>query len=158
MSEAWYRDPATRALIARRYLPALLLLNLLWELFQLPLYTIWREASPGYIAFAVAHCTAGDSLIGLASLGIALIASRAGPFVEWEWAKIAVTTTIVGASYTILSEWLNTSVRQAWQYSELMPTLEVGGLTIGLSPLAQWLVLPAIAVYLSRSYSFRPPA
>src|SRR5438874_10314577 len=50
--EAWFRDRAALALIGRRYLPWLAALNLAWELAQLPLYTIWREQSAGYVAFA----------------------------------------------------------------------------------------------------------
>ena len=41
--------------IALRYLPWLALLSLAWEVVQLPLYTLWREATPGYVAFAVVH-------------------------------------------------------------------------------------------------------
>jgi len=146
----WYRDPAARAFILRRYLPMLTGLMLAWELVQLPLYTIWREASPGYIAFGVAHCTAGDVLIGAVALALALIATRAGPLARWEWLKIAAIVTLTGAAYTLLSEWMNTSLRQSWSYSELMPTIEAGRLTIGLSPLAQWLLLPSLALYVSR--------
>src|SRR5438046_7946598 len=64
----WYRDAATRSLILRRYLPWLAVLSLGWEIAQLPLYTLWNEAGPGYIAFAVAHCTIGDILIGTVAL------------------------------------------------------------------------------------------
>ena len=134
----------------RRYLPLLLLLNLAWEIAQLRLYTIWREASLGYIAFAVAHCTAGDLLIGAAALALALIATRVGALAQWKWLKIGATATLIGASYTLFSEWANTSLRQGWQYSELMPTLEVSNLAIGLSPLAQWLVLPPLALHFAR--------
>jgi hypothetical protein len=148
--EPWYRQRAARALILRRYLPWLLALNLVWEIAQLPLYTIWREASPGYIAFAVAHCTAGDILIGAGALVLALLATRAGPLAQWQWAKIAAIATLAGVAYTVFSEWANTSLRQGWQYSALMPTLELGGLTIGWSPLVQWLVLPPPALYLAR--------
>lgn len=157
-SEAWYRDAATRALIVRRYLPWIFVLNLVWEIAQLPLYTIWREASPGYIAFAVAHCTAGDLLIAVASLAIALIVTRAGPLARWHWREIAAIATATGVGYTFFSEWTNISVSQSWQYSELMPTLELGGVVIGLSPLAQWLLLPPLGLYLSRSSPFRRSA
>jgi len=148
--EPWYRQAGARALILRRYLPWLLALNVAWETAQLPLYTIWREASPVYIAFAVAHCTVGDIVIGAAALVLALLATRAGPLAQWQWAKIAALTTLAGVGYTIFSEWANTSVRQGWQYSALMPTLELGGVVIGLSPFAQWVVLPALALYLAR--------
>ncbi len=133
----WYRDRAALSLIARRYLPWLAALNLAWELAQLPLYTLLREASAGYIAFAVAHCTVGDILIGAAALVLSLIVTRAGPLARWRWLRIALVATAAGAAYTLVSEWMNTSLRQSWQYSELMPTLELGGIVVGLSPLAQ---------------------
>ncbi len=146
----WYRDHAALSLIARRYLPWFAGLNLAWELAQLPLYTLWREASAGYIAFAVAHCTVGDILIGAAALALALMATRAGPLKSWRWRHIALVATAAGAAYTLVSEWMNTSLRQGWQYSELMPTLELGGIVVGLSPLAQWLIVPPLALYLAR--------
>jgi hypothetical protein len=148
--EAWFRDRAALSLIGRRYLPWLAVLNLAWELAQLPLYTIWREQSAGYVAFAVAHCTVGDILIGAAALTLALIAARAGPPMRWPWLQVALIATVAGAAYTLVSEWMNTSLRQGWQYSELMPTLDLGGFVIGVSPLAQWLVVPPLALYLAR--------
>ena len=72
----WYRDAAARSLIRRRYLPWLAGLSLVWEIAQLPLYTIWDDGRPAYIAYAVLHCTAGDVLIGLAALAIALIITQ----------------------------------------------------------------------------------
>ncbi|MBI4757135.1 MAG: hypothetical protein HY778_17315, partial [Betaproteobacteria bacterium] len=71
--QRWYACPQAWSFILLRYLPRLALLSLAWEIAHLPLYTIWREGSPGWIAFAVAHCTAGDVLIGAATLMLALI-------------------------------------------------------------------------------------
>jgi hypothetical protein len=48
-------------------------LNLAWEIAQLPLYTIWWTDPGPRIAFAVLHCTAGDLMIGAASLAAALL-------------------------------------------------------------------------------------
>ena len=53
-----------------------------------------------------------------------------------------VATLVMGMSYTVYSEWLNTVVRKAWAYSELMPVVPLLG--TGLSPLMQWLVVPTI--------------
>lgn len=154
---AWYRDPASLRCLLRAYLPWLGGLNLAWETAQLPLYTLWREAGAPYIAFAVAHCTAGDILIGSAALVAALLMTRAGRLERWNWLALGVIATAIGASYTVFSEWMNASVRESWRYSELMPVLELRGIVIGLAPLAQWLVLPPLALYLSaRSAGSRP--
>jgi hypothetical protein len=56
-----------RLVVAGRYLLAILIGNLLWEAAQIPLYTIWRDGSPGQIAFAVIHCSGGDLLIASAA-------------------------------------------------------------------------------------------
>lgn len=76
--DGWYRDREALAFLVRRYLPALLAFSLVWELAQLPLYTLWREASPGYLAFAVLHCTAGDLLFGSAAVALSLSFLRVG--------------------------------------------------------------------------------
>src|SRR5712691_13353985 len=88
-SAPWYRNAAARSLILRRYLPWLAALNLLWEIAQLPLYTLWSEASPAYIAFAVAHCTIGDVLIGMVTLALSLVLMRSGSPEQWPRARIA---------------------------------------------------------------------
>ena len=146
----WYRDRASLALIGGRYLPLLAGLNLGWEIAQLPLYTLWRESSASYMAFAVAHCTIGDIFIGAAALAIALTATRAGPLASWRWRTVVGLTTLLGLAYTAASEWMNTSLRPAWQYSELMPVVALVGLRIGVSPLAQWLLLPPLALSIAR--------
>lgn len=145
----WYRDPRALAFIGERYLPLLAVLNLAWEAAQLPLYAIWREASAGYVLFAVVHCTVGDVLIGAAALALALTATRAGAAGPWRWRAIAAVSVLLGLAYTAASEWLNTA-RGAWQYSDLMPALRLGAGAIGASPLAQWLIVPLVALYLSR--------
>ena len=143
----WHRDAAARSLILRRYLPWLAGLSLAWEIAQLPLYTIWNEGSAGYKAFAVLHCTAGDVLIGLVSLALALVITRAGPVASWNWAAIARLLVTIGVAYTVFSEWNNTVFRPAWAYSELMPVIRLGGVSFGLSPLVQWLLLPPVALW-----------
>ena len=51
-----------------------LVLNLAWEIVQLPLYEIPSARTTAQIAYAVAHCTAGDILIASASFLIAALA------------------------------------------------------------------------------------
>jgi len=154
--EAWFRDRAALAPIGTRYLPWLTALNLGWEIVQLPLYTIWHHPSVGYVAYAVLHCTAGDVLIGLAALVVALVATRAGTIEQWNYAAVACVLIGVSVSYTAYSEWMNTVLRASWTYSALMPTIRIAGVELGLSPLLQWVVVPPVALWLTRR-SHRQP-
>ncbi|MGH8725528.1 MAG: hypothetical protein ACREU1_11770 [Burkholderiales bacterium] len=146
----WYRDGEARSLILVGYLPWLAGLNLAWETAHLPLYTLWGEASAGYIAFSVAHCTLGDLAIGLSALVFALVLTRSQALASWRWRRIAVLTTMIGIAYTAFSEWMNIVALQSWKYSDLMPVLGALGVEVGLSPLAQWLLIPALALLLAR--------
>jgi hypothetical protein len=145
----WYQDRSTLNFVALRYVPVLGALNLFWEIAQLPLYTLWNEGSPGFIAYAVVHCTLGDVAIGTLALLIALIATRAGAVENWRWRQLAFFLVIPAVGYTALSEWINTIARGSWAYSALMPVVNFGGVEIGLSPLAQWLVIPPVALWLA---------
>ena len=149
MQVAWYRDGDARRFIFLRYLPWFAGLNLVWEIAQLPLYTLWKEATPPYLAFAVAHCTAGDVLIGAAALAVALTLAREGPLALWHWRRIGGLMAVIGLGYTMFSEWMNTTLFR-WSYSELMPTFALAETKIGVSPLLQWLVIPPLALYLAR--------
>lgn len=144
----WYADGAAWRLIGLRFIPCLASLNLAWETAQLPLYTLWAEASPAYMSFSVVHCTLGDVILGAAALAVALIVTGAPELAGWRWRRIAAATAIGGTAYTVFSEWLNTAAVHNWAYSELMPIVSVLGAEIGLSPLAQWLLLPPLALRL----------
>ena len=150
-SRRWYTDRAAWRLIGLRYVPRLVALNLAWEIAQLPLYSLWAEGSPAFIAFSVVHCTLGDAIVGAAALALALIATRAPALARWRWGRIAVALALAGAGYTILSEWVNTAALDNWTYSQSMPILHVFAAEIGLSPLMQWLLLPPLALWLALS-------
>ena len=152
----WYRDRDARFLIVAGYLPWLAALNLAWEAAHVSLYTLWNEAEASYVAFSVVHCTAGDVMIGAAALVLALIFGQEKSLARWQWRRIAALTALAGTAYTIFSEWMNTTVSGAWTYAEAMPTLELASLEIGASPLAQWLLLPPLALYIARKTRRRP--
>ena len=119
----WYRDPSARRLIVLGYLPWLAGLHLAWESAHAPLYTLWTEASAGYIAFSIVHCTLGDLAIGVSALLLSLMLTRAGSPSRWHWGRIAVLTAATGAGYTMFSEWMNLTILRSWTYSELMPAI-----------------------------------
>lgn len=142
--ERWFEPTGTWRFLALRFVPVFAALNLAWEIVQLPFYTLLATGSAREIAFAVGHCTIGDVLIGLAALSVALVVTRAGPVATWRAGAVAGVATAIGIGYTVFSEWLNVEVRRSWTYSELMPVLPLIG--TGLAPLAQWVVLPGLAL------------
>lgn len=128
--------------VIARYLGALAGGNLLWETAHMPLYTLWLSGTPGEIAFAILHCTAGDVLIGAVTLGLAvLLLGRGWPAAHF--GRVAAAAMALGLGYTVFSEWLNVSLRGSWAYRDLMPILPVLG--TGLTPVLQWILLPAAA-------------
>jgi hypothetical protein len=132
----------------RRFLIFIALANLAWELGHLPLYTIWSEGSLSEMLFAVVHCTGGDVLIAGASLLLALLISGNPAWPKENYRSVACLTLAFGIAYTAFSEWLNTEVRGSWAYSDLMPVVPL--IDAGLSPVAQWIVIPIAAFWWAR--------
>lgn len=147
----WHRDRGALRFIALRFAPWFLALSLAWETAHARLYNLWTEAAPSYIAFAVAHCTLGDLVIGLAALMLALVLLRQGPLQAWRLVPIAVLATALGTAYTVFSEWMNITLLRSWAYTESMPRIPLGSFELGLTPLAQWLLLPPLAVWAASS-------
>ncbi len=124
----------------RIYLGFIAITNLIWEFAQLPFYTIWQTGTHSEIVFAAVHCTGGDILIAMSCLIGSLFVLGNKNWPNDYFLGVAALTIVSGLSYAIFSEWLNTEVRGAWAYSDLMPIVPVIG--TGLSPFLQWVVLP----------------
>lgn len=117
--------------------------HLTWEFAHMPLYTLYETGTRREILFAGLHCTAGDLLIATAVLVLALLV-----FGEADWpaagaGRVFAAALVMGIGYTIFSEWLNVTVREAWAYSTWMPVVPLVG--TGLSPMLQWIVVPGLA-------------
>lgn len=126
----------------RRYLVASAALRLVWEIVQLPLYTIGSEPLPNQ-AFAVLHCTVGDVMIAALSLLATLTLINRPDWPRTGARPVWLVVLLFGVGYTLYSEGLNVNVRGNWAYSTWMPTLPVVG--TGLAPLLQWLLVPTLA-------------
>jgi hypothetical protein len=146
----WYRDRATLRYIALRFAPWFFGLSLAWEIGHARFYTVWTDGSAAWLGFSLLHCTFGDALIGVGSLVLVLAVLRAGPLHAWPMARVAGFTTAFGTGYTVFSEWMNVTLLRSWTYADTMPTIALGGFEMGVTPLLQWLLLPALALVLSR--------
>jgi|tagenome__1003787_1003787.scaffolds.fasta_scaffold20946845_3 hypothetical protein len=139
----------------RRYLVVTTVGHLVWETAQLPLYTLWRTGMPAQIGAAVVHCTIGDMAIAIVVLVVALALFGAPAWPDEKFRSVFMAALAGGIGYTIYSEYVNTGPRASWTYSEWMPTLPWIG--TGLSPLAQWTLVPSLAFRLARRCVCSPP-
>lgn len=123
------------------------LLNMIWEFVQCTvLYDMWTwnfwKASV-YMWVAIL----GDVLI---VLGVVYFASRfvgyAGlaPPTRRGWVALLGVGFVAGVSL----EWAALALN-LWGYSEFMPTVDVFGNSVGVAPIFQITVLPALGVWLS---------
>lgn len=139
--ERAFRADWPRAL--RRYLGASIVAHLIWEILQLPLYTLWTTGKHKEQVFAILHCTVGDAMIAGLSLLVALALFGRVTWPSTGVSRVYAASLALGIGYTIYSEWLNSSVRGSWAYSDLMPVVPMIG--TGLAPLLQWIVVPTLA-------------
>lgn len=125
----------------------LLALNLVWEVVQLPLYAMGRYSEWPALGYAVLHCTLGDAAMAfVAYLIAALVTGELRWPVHRPLTGLAVVL-VAGELFTIWAEWYNVYVLRSWAYAAGMPTIR----GIGVAPLAQWLVLPVLALTILRN-------
>ncbi len=121
-------------------------LHLVWEIAQLPLYTLWDDPDRVRIAAYVLHCLLGDVLIATTIYLLTAIVFRdlAWP-VRRPWTAGAFMLA-AGLGFTVFSEWVNVYRLGAWAYKPAMPLIA----GIGLTPLLQWVVVPALMLFIAR--------
>jgi hypothetical protein len=117
-------------------------LHVIWEVVQLPLYTLWTSPDHTEIAYAIVHCSLGDSLIATCALLLGLLTVHLVRPPRNRFVLLSIVTILLGVGYTIFSEWRNTVVLRSWEYSDLMPQI----FGIGVSPIAQWILIPALVL------------
>jgi uncharacterized membrane protein YhaH (DUF805 family) len=120
-------------------------LSLVWELLQSPFYTDTFEVPWTTLVFNRLHCTGGDAMILLVAFWIVALGWGRCWVHTARWVAF-VAFLALGGTYTAVSEHLNVHVLARWAYSQWMPV--IGG--IGLMPLLQWIVVPALCIYFVR--------
>jgi len=100
---------------------------------------------PRPVSRSVPPCTLGDLVIAACALTLALLLVGAPDWPRDRFWPVAILTVAFGLAYTAFSEWRNVVARASWAYSDWMPVIPIAGLSIGVSPLLQWIVVPAAA-------------
>jgi len=137
------RDTVAPALTWTLWLFAL---NLAWEVVQLPLYALGRYSGWADLGYAVLHCTLGDAAMAFAAYLIAALVTQEPRWLLRRPLTGLAVVLVAGESFTIWAEWYNVYVLHSWAYAARMPTIR----GIGVAPLAQWLVLPVLALVVLR--------
>lgn len=135
--------PPDRRATIRRYLAASAMGHIVWEVAQLPLYTLWYTAPAGSIAFAVLHCTLGDLIMAWVALMVSLATLGTPDWPRRRYGAVVGGVIVLTVAATIVIEHLNTVVYPNWAYTPAMPRLPWIG--TGLSPVMQWVIVPIVA-------------
>jgi hypothetical protein len=122
------------------------LLNLAWELLQIPLYK-----NPVYdikhIAFCALASIADVLMVLLLYLSLALIFKD--PFwIRHLKLKRVLLLVLIGGAGAVLSEMRHLSLG-SWGYDDSMPLIPV--VNVGISPVLQFMILPLLIYFLSFS-------
>jgi len=121
------------------------LLNLPWELLQAPLFRGMAELPHLEGARLCLAAAVGDATLLLLAYWItALVAKSRGWFATLQWRELTIFTGVALALAMVI-ERLSTGVLHRWSYGAAM--VVAPWLGIGLSPILQWLVLPAVVVF-----------
>jgi len=121
--------------------------NFVWEMLQAPLY-IGMTQLPWWRGTAIcAFATVGDVVIAL----VAYAGATAGRERWWLRRPSIRRVTLylaVGLVVTLVLEVVNVYVMHRWSYASAMPLV----LGIGVSPIAQWLIVPIVTLVLARCH------
>ena len=134
-----WRDAGQQLRSIARWCALSLVLNLIWEIVQLPLYTIPSESQ---VAYAVIHCTIGDAVIAAITFVISALLLRNAdwPITDpWRGASVVM---LLGVAYTGYSEWHSVYQAGYWGYTSSMPLV----FGVGLAPLLQWIFVPTASI------------
>ncbi len=114
-----------------------------WEMLQAPLYLPHERW-----AWLCAQASAGDVVITLLAYAGASWVPGTRAWIARPRATHVTAYLAIGLGVTVLLEFLSVYRWGRWAYGPNMPRL----LGIGVAPLAQWIVVPALTLWLAKSY------
>jgi hypothetical protein len=127
------------------------LLNLPWELWQVPFFRGMADQPHWLGVKACTQATFGDAGIALTAFWVTAFFARSRGWISQPRRSDIAIFIGVGLVATIIFETLAIGVLERWAYSDSMPRLSILG--TGLLPLLQWLVLPALVLWFVRRQS-----
>lgn len=122
------------------------LINFVWEMLQMPLFSYPSNATLVQINLACLQAAAGDALMIVVAFWIVAILQKGRTWIFHPSVGCLALFLLPGILMTGVFEALATGVLHRWTYAQAMPILPVLG--TGIAPLAQWLILPPVIVFI----------
>jgi len=124
------------------------LLNLPWELLQIPLFRQMTTLPHLEGTLLCLRAAAGDGVILLLAYWMASLVAGSRRWIERPSARNWAAFIGAGLAITIAMEYWATAVSERWDYADTMPRLPLLG--TGLAPLLQWILLPPLVIRLTQ--------
>lgn len=131
-----------------------LLLNLPWELGQMPFYRCAETLSKRDARAFCVLASFGDAAITASAYEVVARTSESREWVLDPSPRQIAGFVGAGLALTVVFEWVATEVIDRWQYAPSMPRLPI--LQTGLAPLLQWTLLPPLTLWLAHRQLARP--
>ena len=124
------------------------LLNFVWEMWQIPFYTVMPDGTHWAGVLACTKASLGDVAISLVAFWFVSALAQSRRWINHSSVSQVFGFVAVGVISTIIFEALATGPLNRWSYAPSMPTLPVLG--TGLFPLLQWILLPPLTIWFVR--------
>lgn len=123
-------------------------LHFVWEFLQVPAFAGMAEMSHWQGIVVCTEATIGDVGMALAAFWITAFAAGSRYWIRTPSLRSMAWFLGTGIGLTIGLEYYYTQVSHRWAYADMMPLVPPFG--TGLSPLAQWIVVPLMVVFIVR--------
>jgi hypothetical protein len=121
----------------------------MWEWIQ---SWFFKDVTPDInkIIYFRIHCTLGDMMILSLFVGLWGGVKRGFHWFYSPGRQDYLAVSAMAVLYTAISEYIHVHILHNWGYSDLMPLLP--GIGIGLVPLLQWAILPALVIKITKDH------
>lgn len=123
-------------------------LHFVWELLQVPAFAGMAEIDHWQGIVVCTEATIGDVGMALTAFWVTALFARSRYWIERPSPWPMAIFLGVGLVLTVGLEYYYTQISNRWAYADIMPL--VPPLGTGLSPLAQWILVPLMVVFIVR--------
>ena len=125
-----------------------------WEILQAPLFRSMQDVSHMDGIRICLQATFGDMVIALIAFWVASFLAGTRQWAAQPDLRSIAAWLSTGTAVTLAIEFYSTEVTDRWAYGSSMPRLPLIG--TGITPVAQWIVVPMVVLWYLRRLSAKP--